>query len=151
MKSFERPWKPSSHTQKVLIKMFKPSKKYPTRDTVPLSSVVEPSVMMCCASGSDFRKVWFRFRLRFRFRFRIHTIFSTVFQQPKVCTKSCFFRSEAELFPRKMASHFLFFLLLYCILCWIPVPISLRQKSSGSCGSGSGSTTAFMYTILQWS
>ncbi len=29
--------KPSAHTQKALIKMFRPSKKYPSRETVPLS------------------------------------------------------------------------------------------------------------------
>ncbi len=36
-KAFERPWKPSAHTQKVMIKMFRPSKKYPSRDTVPFN------------------------------------------------------------------------------------------------------------------
>jgi len=37
-KAFERSWKPSAHTHKVLIKMFRPSKKYPFRGTVPLTS-----------------------------------------------------------------------------------------------------------------
>jgi hypothetical protein len=35
--NFERPWKLSAHTQKVLIKMFRTSRKnYPSHDTVPL-------------------------------------------------------------------------------------------------------------------
>ncbi len=37
VKAFERPKKPSVHTQKVLVKMFRPSKKYPSRDTFPLN------------------------------------------------------------------------------------------------------------------
>ncbi len=38
VKAYERPWKLSAHTQKVLIKMFKVSKKNPTLDTVFLTT-----------------------------------------------------------------------------------------------------------------
>ncbi len=41
MKSFESPGKPSAHTPKVLLKMFRPSKKYPSRDTVRLREELE--------------------------------------------------------------------------------------------------------------
>ncbi len=37
-KALERPWKPSAHTQKVLIRMFRPSNKYQSRDTIPLNN-----------------------------------------------------------------------------------------------------------------
>ncbi len=39
VKNFERPWKPSAHTQKALIKMFRPSKKYSARYTFPLKRI----------------------------------------------------------------------------------------------------------------
>jgi hypothetical protein len=35
VKAFEGPKKPSAHTQKVRVKMFRPSKKYPSSDTIP--------------------------------------------------------------------------------------------------------------------
>jgi hypothetical protein len=35
----ERPWKPSAHSQKVQIKMFRPLQKNSFRNTVPLISI----------------------------------------------------------------------------------------------------------------
>ncbi len=39
VESFERPGKPLAHTQKVLIEMFTPSKKYLFRDTGILNNL----------------------------------------------------------------------------------------------------------------
>jgi hypothetical protein len=98
-------------------------------------------VMICC--GSDFRKVWFRFRLR------IQKIFSTDFQQ-KVVQNLAFSKSEAALFLRKLSSYFLcdFFIQFYVgsvskfnsgtVVYSASGPD--KAKSYGSCDSRSGST-----------
>ena len=56
------------------------------------------TVTICCDSGSDFRKVWFRFRLR------IQTIFSTIFQQQQNCTKSCLIKVRSSIISQKAES-----------------------------------------------
>ncbi len=67
----------------------------------------------------------FRFRLRFRIPIQIHnrikTIQSNAFQK-KIVQNLVILPLEAALFPRKLASHFLFFLLLY--FCTVPLFVS---------------------------
>ncbi len=68
-------------------------------------------------------------------------LFSTVFQQQKICTKSCLLKLEAAMFSRKLAYNFyIFTFVLHFLLdpcpntvpepepVCITVPVPLKQK-----------------------
>ncbi len=61
------------------------------------------TVMICC---------WLRFRFRLQ-QFRMQTIFSTVFQQQRISTKSCPFSDRSSIISQKVGLSFLFFITFY--------------------------------------
>ncbi len=72
------------------------------------------------------QKILFRFRLLLQFQ--IHTIFCTVFQLQKMCTKSCLFNVRSSIVSQKVGlSFFVLFLFLYSISCWIQIQIRFRN------------------------
>jgi hypothetical protein len=75
--------------------------------------------MIFCGSGSDFGKVLVPVTVP------DPDMFSTVFKQNKICTKSCFFIVRRALFPKKLASLNYSLISKSEYLSWVPTIESL--------------------------
>ncbi len=110
-----------------------------------ISSVADCGTVMI----QTLEKFWFRLRFWPRFWFRIQTMYSTVFQQQKICTKSCFSNVRSSIISQKAGLSFLFFFWFFITFyvgfrsksgtgtVMLSSSGSSKAKSYGSCGSSS--------------